>query len=382
MKVAARHAQVLAKAALSLANKSVVHAGVLFLQMRALAVRAFGKLRFVAESWLAAWAERRAAAAGAAKAARASTASTMPKASSPLSPAVKAPGAKVAAKPAMAFQATPPSVKTPSPARKAPENASSVDTALAQSTSRLTWRYGPQRLALAGLAAASLVFLITAFAQGPATDPTGAALTFPIPEKPVIGVIPPKGAESLSASAETIVAGGVSTPDAATFPPKLEDPIALILAHVGERVPAAPAVSEKSPVLARAGAVEGLSQFVRAAELVGLGELLVPGEVYTIFAPNDQAFARLAAGEVDSLLEPTGHERLLTLLSHHVLPGRLNVGDVQGDVVQYTSLAGSLLSIDATEVMSVSGASMVETDLAAGNSVLHIIDRVLPITTP
>ena len=143
-----------------------------------------------------------------------------------------------------------------------------------------------------------------------------------------------------------------------------------------------PTDGSASPVLAQAGAEEGLSQFVRAAEVVGLEKLLEPGEDYTIFAPSDEAFARLVAGEFERLLDPSGHERLLTLLSHHVLPGRLNVDNLQGDVREYTSLAGEALQIDATAAIDIGGAGLIRPGLEAENGILHVIDQVLPITGP
>ena len=161
--------------------------------------------------------------------------------------------------------------------------------------------------------------------------------------------------------------------------------IAFIDAH--SLVPAASSprsasYAEVGALLSRAETIDGLGQFTRAAEIVGLERLLRPGERYTIFAPNDEAFAKLAPGEVDGLLEPTGHERLLTLLSHHILPQRLSFDDLVGEVGEVGTLAGQTVTVDGAEVVRIGGASMVETDLEAKNGVLHVIDRVLPISDP
>lgn len=215
----------------------------------------------------------------------------------------------------------------------------------------------PPRLVLVGFAAASMVFLFVAFGPTSTTAPLSAALTGPIPKRQLV--------------VETAVT--VPLPSLST----LKDPIADMIAHVEERQLPPTAADDARPILAGAEIVEGLAQFTAAADVVGLQRLLRPGESYTIFVPNDAAFSKLPPGVVDGLLDPSGHERLLTMLSHHIVPERLTFEDFAGSSRDYTSLAGQPLTIDATEVIRIDEAGMIETDLPLENGVLHVIDQVL-----
>ena len=228
-----------------------------------------------------------------------------------------------------------------------------------------TWTY-------AGLAAASIAVLLVAFGPNPATTPASAALTFPIPDKPA-----PSSVDQSAAPA----GGRAAVRSLLPGPFAFDDSIDEMVAYVAARREAG-GFAETASVLAAAGDIEGLEQFVRAAEIVGLERLLEPGAAYTILAPNDAAFGKLAPGEVDGLLEPAGHERLLTLLSHHILPGRLASGDLAGTVADHETLAGEALTIDATDVIRIGDAGMVVADLEADDSILHVIDRILPVTAP
>ncbi|NJO38358.1 MAG: fasciclin domain-containing protein [Rhizobiales bacterium] len=139
---------------------------------------------------------------------------------------------------------------------------------------------------------------------------------------------------------------------------------------------------EASLLLANLGPLDGLGQFLRAAETVGLGELLQAGRSYTLFVPNDGAFAKLAPGAVDELLLPSGHERLLALLSHHIVPERLTFDDLAGHADDYRTLAGQPLTIDARELIRIGDAGMVQADLQVEGGVVHVIDTVLALPSP
>lgn len=221
---------------------------------------------------------------------------------------------------------------------------------------------GPSGVAVAGLVAISMVLMIAASSLGPSAPSISGALTLPIPER--TETIPTVGE---TASAETETPSG---------------PLAGIVSYVGERFvsPAGPATT--SPVLAKVGALEGVGQFARAAELAGLQRLLQPGQDYTIFAPNDAAFAKLAPAEIERLLQPEGRERLLALVSHHVVPGRLTFDDIAGSARAYTSLSGQPVPIDAADVIRIGEASLIDADLVADDGVIHVIDTLLIPPTP
>lgn len=217
---------------------------------------------------------------------------------------------------------------------------------------------GPSGLAVAGLLAIAIVMLLTAFFLNPSASTTSAAPSLPIPERP---------------DQEGLAAEEVEAP---------MDPIAGIISYISERASALTDSTAISAILAKTETVEGLGQFTLAAEVADLRQLLVPGEDYTIFAPNDAAFAKLAPDEIDRLLQPEGRERLLVLLRHHILPGRLTIDDIAGNVREHTSLAGKIVTIDAEQAIRVGNAFMVEAGLEADDSVVHVIDTILALPAP
>ncbi len=212
-------------------------------------------------------------------------------------------------------------------------------------------------LAATGLAAASvaLAVLIVGYTQlAPSAE---ASLTFPLPERPV--------------------SADLSRADAAfdESADPLDSILSYIVAQSSTSEPEAPGFA--SPVLAKVAALEGFDEFLRAAKIVDLEQLLTPGEAYTIFLPNDAAFAKLDPEEVEDLLEPTGHERLLTLLSHHIVRERMTLDGLKSGAGPHMSLAGRELSVGGGDSVQVGDASIVDTDLEAANSILHVIDGVL-----
>ncbi len=123
-----------------------------------------------------------------------------------------------------------------------------------------------------------------------------------------------------------------------------------------------------------AGSFKTLVAAVKAADLVDT--LKGPGP-FTVFAPSDEAFAKLPAGTVESLLKPENKAKLQALLTYHVVSGR--VGSDQ--VVKMTSaktVQGKELKIsqNAGTVM-VDAAKVVKTDIACSNGVIHVIDSVV-----
>ena len=235
--------------------------------------------------------------------------------------------------------------------------------------------FQPARLAFGGLAAASIAFLFLAFGPNPTPRSATAALTFPLPEKPEWqSERPPR-----KAAAETAQDAETAATAARAALPELIDPLDEMIAYVDARGAAA---GGDRAFLAGAEAVEDVGQFLQAAKVVGLERLLEPGEDYTFLVPNDAAFARFEPGEIDSLLDPAGHERLLILLSHHILPERLTFDDLAGDVREYTSLAGEAVTIDATDAVRIGDASMVDADLPTKHGILHVIDQILAVDAP
>jgi uncharacterized surface protein with fasciclin (FAS1) repeats len=120
-----------------------------------------------------------------------------------------------------------------------------------------------------------------------------------------------------------------------------------------------------------AGSFKTLATALQAAGLVDT--LKGPGP-FTVFAPTDEAFAKLPAGALEALLKDK--QRLVAVLTYHVVPGRV----LAADVVKMTAartVQGGRLAIRADDGVTVDGANVVKTDIQAGNGVIHVIDAVL-----
>lgn len=116
---------------------------------------------------------------------------------------------------------------------------------------------------------------------------------------------------------------------------------------------------------------------IAALEAAGLAETLKGEGPYTVFAPTDEAFAKLPEGTVEDLLKPENRERLTAILTYHVVPGRMPASDVT-DRSSLTTVEGSELpvQIDGGTVW-IGDAKVVSPDVAASNGVIHVIDSVL-----
>lgn len=123
-----------------------------------------------------------------------------------------------------------------------------------------------------------------------------------------------------------------------------------------------------------AGQFKSLLAAVKAAELEST--LRGPGP-FTVFAPTDDAFAKLPAGTVDSLLKPENKEKLQAILKHHVVSGKVP----SSQAVKLTSakdVSGKELKLDASSGgLKVGGAKVVKADVEASNGVIHVVDAVI-----
>ena len=126
---------------------------------------------------------------------------------------------------------------------------------------------------------------------------------------------------------------------------------------------------------AGAGSFDTLVSAVQAADLV---EVLKGEGPFTVFAPTDEAFAKLPEGAVENLLKPENREQLVAILTYHVVPGKTMSGDLAGKELRATTVQGSPVAIDATgNGVMVDDASVVQADIEADNGVIHVIDTVM-----
>jgi uncharacterized surface protein with fasciclin (FAS1) repeats len=121
-----------------------------------------------------------------------------------------------------------------------------------------------------------------------------------------------------------------------------------------------------------AGSFETLVTAVKAA---GLVDLLKGDGPFTVFAPNDAAFAKLPEGAVAGLLKDK--DALTKVLTYHVVPGKVTAADVVGLNKAKTAQGQSLpIAVDGESVM-VGGAKVIATDILASNGVIHVVDSVM-----
>jgi uncharacterized surface protein with fasciclin (FAS1) repeats len=137
-------------------------------------------------------------------------------------------------------------------------------------------------------------------------------------------------------------------------------------------VPAADATIVETAVAA--GNFKTLVAAVQAAELV---DTLNGKGPFTVFAPTDEAFAKLPAGTLEMLLKPENKAKLAAILTYHVVPGSVKAADVV-KLKRAATVQGQRVDIkvDAGKVM-VDGANVVATDVACSNGVIHVIDTVI-----
>ncbi|MDX2153543.1 MAG: fasciclin domain-containing protein [Bryobacteraceae bacterium] len=122
----------------------------------------------------------------------------------------------------------------------------------------------------------------------------------------------------------------------------------------------------------------GAGQFntlVKAVQAAGLVDTLKGPGPFTVFAPTDEAFAKLPAGTVEGLLNDI--PKLKAVLTYHVVPGKVMAADVVKLKTAKTVQGGSVkISAKGGKVM-VDNANVVKTDIATSNGVIHVIDSVI-----
>jgi uncharacterized surface protein with fasciclin (FAS1) repeats len=135
---------------------------------------------------------------------------------------------------------------------------------------------------------------------------------------------------------------------------------------------------ETNDVVDTAVAAGQFKTLAAALEAAGLIEALKGDGPFTVFAPTDEAFAKLPAGTVDTLLKPENKEKLKAVLLYHVVPGNVTAGQVtklNGRSVK--TLQGSSIKVKTAHGVQVDNAKVTQTDIKASNGVIHVIDTVL-----
>ncbi len=122
-------------------------------------------------------------------------------------------------------------------------------------------------------------------------------------------------------------------------------------------------------VASNAGSFNTLVAAVKAA---GLAETLSGEGPFTVFAPTDEAFAKLPAGTIDTLLKPENKDQLVAILTYHVVAGKIMSSDLLS-----TSSATTVNGKSAPIGLRIGNANVIAADIEASNGVIHVIDTVL-----
>ena len=137
----------------------------------------------------------------------------------------------------------------------------------------------------------------------------------------------------------------------------------------------APTLARAADIVDTAVAAGSFNTLVTAVKAAGLVKTLKGKGPYTVFAPNDAAFAKLPPGTVESLLK--NKAKLATILKYHVVPGRVKSADVAGKSLQVKTAAGLPVNVDGTFGVRVNDAHVIQPDIEASNGIIHVIDTVL-----
>jgi uncharacterized surface protein with fasciclin (FAS1) repeats len=133
----------------------------------------------------------------------------------------------------------------------------------------------------------------------------------------------------------------------------------------------------KKDIVDTAVAAGDFKTLTAALQAAGLVDTLKGPGPFTVFAPTDEAFAKLPAGTVDDLLKPENHDKLVAILTYHVVPGKVMAKDVvrlhDAKTVNGKELK---ITVEGGKVM-VDNANVTKTDIVCSNGVIHVVDSVI-----
>ncbi len=134
----------------------------------------------------------------------------------------------------------------------------------------------------------------------------------------------------------------------------------------------------KMDIVDTAVAAGSFKTLAAALQAAGLVDTLKGKGPFTVFAPTDDAFAKLPAGTVDDLLKPENKDKLSAILTYHVVAGKVMSKSLAGKKTNAKTVNGSNVVIDATGAsVMVKDAKVIKADIKASNGVIHVIDSVL-----
>ena len=121
---------------------------------------------------------------------------------------------------------------------------------------------------------------------------------------------------------------------------------------------------------------DSFKTLVAAVKAAGLEDTLRSKGPFTVFAPTDEAFSKLPAGTLDSLLRPENRGKLQSILTYHVVSGRVMAADVM-NLKSAKTVNGQAITISTGDGVKVDGTKVLKTDIECSNGVIHVIDSVI-----
>jgi uncharacterized surface protein with fasciclin (FAS1) repeats len=154
-------------------------------------------------------------------------------------------------------------------------------------------------------------------------------------------------------------------------------PIGLIAAFIAVSGARGAAQAPSKDIVDTAVAAGSFTTLAKALQAAGLVDTLKGEGPFTVFAPTDEAFAKLPPGTLDELLKPENKAKLTRILTSHVVAGKVTAAEVM-KMKSAKALSGVTLHIKASgKTVMVDNAKVVKTDIMASNGVIHVIDTVI-----
>ena len=139
----------------------------------------------------------------------------------------------------------------------------------------------------------------------------------------------------------------------------------------------APAAAPAGDIIETATSAGSFTTLAKALEAAGLVETLKGEGPFTVFAPTDEAFAKLPEGTVQELLKPENKDKLTAILTYHVVPAKATSEQVAGMSSAKTVQGGEVKLKASGGKVTVDNANVIKADVMASNGVIHVIDTVL-----
>ena len=135
-------------------------------------------------------------------------------------------------------------------------------------------------------------------------------------------------------------------------------------------------MNKKMDVVETAIAAGNFSTLAKALTAAGLVATLKGVGPFTVFAPTDEAFAKLPQQTLSDLLKPENKEKLTAILTYHVVPGKITASQV-ANINKAITVQGQSLKVDTKDGVKINDAKVITADVEASNGVIHVIDTVL-----